>query len=132
MWLDKANPENYFRFDLGLSYCEVQEALYYEVARGNDAPSRNISTEGINGLITYKPNEFMDWLFLKVEYRNQAVFPFGGSVQLSNQIFLGRLYIPLFGNWLYLEGKYSTPLRDARAYEIPNFFMISPVLRLTI
>jgi hypothetical protein len=131
-WLDKMNPENYLRFDLGLSYCEVQEALYYEIAKGNDAPGRFISTDAINGLYTYKPNEFMDWLFFKLEYRSQAVFPFGVSVQISNQIMLGKAYIPLLGDWLYLEAKYSTPLRDARPFEIKNFFMISPVLRLTI
>jgi hypothetical protein len=29
-WIDKSNPENYFRFDLGLNYSEVREtALYY-------------------------------------------------------------------------------------------------------
>jgi hypothetical protein len=131
-WLDKMNPENYFRFDLGLSYCEVQEAYYYELKRGTDAPSRNITNVGVDGLFTYKPNEFMDWLFFKVEYRSQAVYPFGASIQVSNQILLSRAYIPLFGNWLYLEAKYSTPIRDVRPYEIQNFFMISPVLRLTI
>ena len=91
-----------------------------------------MSTVNIRNLETFKPHEPMDWLYLKVEYRSQAAFPFGASVQISNQILLGRLYIPLLGNWLYLEGKYSTPLRDARPYEIQNFFMISPVLRLTI
>ena len=91
-----------------------------------------MSTVGVQGLKTYKPEKLPAWLYFKVDYRSQAAFPFGASIQISNEIFLGRLYLPLFGNWLYLEGKYSTPLRDARPYEIKNFFMISPVLRLTI
>jgi len=36
---------------------------------------------------------------------------------------------------LYLEAKYSTPLRTAseeRPWEIKNFFIISPVIRLNI
>lgn len=134
LWLDHNNPENYFRFNLGLSYAEVQEALLYRVQElpVPNAPYNFYSVEGIDGLETFKPNEFMDWLYFKAEYRNQAVFPFGVSAQISNQILLGRAYLPLLGNWLYLEAKYSTPLRDARPFEIKNFFMISPVLRLTI
>lgn len=134
LWLDKKNPENFFRFNLGLSYAEVQEALLYGVQELPipNAPYNYYSAEGIDGLDTYKPNSFAEWLYLKVEYRNQAVFPFGVSAQISNQILLGRAYLPLLGNWLYLEAKYATPLRDARPYEIKNFFMISPVLRLTI
>lgn len=134
LWLDKKNPENYFRFNLGISYAEVQEALLYSVQENPipNAPTRYISVNGIDGLETYKPNEFMDWLYFKAEYRNQAVYPFGVSFQISNQILLGRAYLPLFGNWLYLEAKYSTPLRDVRPYELKSFFMISPVLRLTI
>ncbi|MBX3045245.1 MAG: hypothetical protein KIT33_10520 [Candidatus Kapabacteria bacterium] len=131
LWLDKKNPENYFRFDLGISYSEVVEAAgYQEPTETGDIT--NITTSGVRGLKMYKPEEFTEWLYFKVDYRSQAAFPFGASVQISNQIFLGRLYLPLFGNWLYLEGKYSTPLRDARPYEIKNFFMISPVIRLTI
>ena len=130
-WLDKRNPENYFRFDFGINYAEVVEAaIYKEPTETGDITQ--MSTVNIRNLETFKPHEPMDWLYLKVEYRSQAAFPFGASVQISNQILLGRLYIPLLGNWLYLEGKYSTPLRDARPYEIQNFFMISPVLRLTI
>lgn len=130
-WLDPMNPENYFRFDVGISYAEVQEAAYYE-EETETGIKRYITDEGVEGLEMFKPNDFADWFYLKVEYRNQDVFPFGASMQLSNQIFLGRVYIPLFGNWLYLEGKYATPIRDARPYETPNFFMISPVIRLTI
>ncbi len=130
-WLDPKDPENYFRFDLGISYNEVQEYAYYQ--DGSPAnPNHNI-TVNASELKFYKPETVMDWMFFKVEYRNQAAFPFGASVQLSNQILLGRAYIPLFGNWFYLEGKYSTVLRDKkRPYEVGNFFMISPVLRLTI
>lgn len=130
-WLDKKNPENYFRFDFGISYSEVTEAAVY-VETVEDEFFTKMSTVGVLGLKTYKPEKLPEWLYVKVDYRSQAAFPFGASIQISNEIFLGRLYLPLFGNWLYLEGKYSTPLRDARPYEIKNFFMISPVLRLTI
>lgn len=131
-WLDPKDPENYFRFDLGLSYNEVQEYAYfqYDTEPGNP---QHMLTKHASELKFYKPEEFMDWMFAKVEYRNQAAFPFGASVQLSNQVLLARAYIPLFGNWFYLEGKYSTVLRDEkRPFEVGNFFMISPVLRLTI
>lgn len=131
LWLDKKNPENYFRFDLGISYSEVAEAaVYNEPTKTGDIT--NITTDGVRGLNLYKPENISEWLYFKLEYRSQAAFPFGASVQISNEILLGRMYLPLFGNWLYLEAKYSTPLRDARPYEVKNFFMISPVLRLTI
>jgi hypothetical protein len=130
-WLDKKNPENYFRFDLGINYAEVVEAAVYNEPTETGEVT-NLTTMGVRNLNTYKPEEFADWVYFKIDYRSQAAFPFGASVQLSNQVFLGRLYLPLLGNWLYLEGKYSTPLRDARPYEVKNFFMISPVLRLTI
>jgi hypothetical protein len=134
-WLDKYNPENYFRFDIGISYSEVQEYAYFKI-NADDPQGRKVgqylTTRDIDGLNLYKPNEFADWLYLKAEFRNQAAYPFGMSVQYSNQIFLGRIYLPLISPWLYLEAKYATPLRDPRPYEIENFFMISPVLRITI
>jgi hypothetical protein len=127
-WLDERNPENYIRVDAGVSYAEVREMALYS----NTATEYFITQNDVMGLTTYKPNEFADWLFLKAEYRNQAAYPFGFSVQLSNQILLGRLYLPLLGDWLYLEGKYATPIRGIRPFENKHFFMISPVIRLTI
>jgi hypothetical protein len=127
LWLDKEKAENYFRFDLGLGYSEVREMLMY---RDTDKQLTNITTEA-KGLKTYKNSEFGDWMFAKVEYRNQANYPFGLSLQYSNQILLGRIYIPIV-SWLYIEGKYATPLRGARPYESDSFFMISPVLRITL
>jgi len=130
LWLDRKKPENFFRFDAGISYAEVQEAGVFRdttiVGFNNIFLARN----GVNGLVTWKPNEALDWIYAKIEYRNQAAFPFGISMQLSNQILLARAYVPIFGDWFYLEGRYSTPLRDARPFEIKNFFMFSPVLRL--
>jgi len=130
-WLDKYNPENYFRFDVGISYSEVQEYAYIKNPQ-NRKQGFYLTTNDILGLRMFKPNEFADWLFLKAEFRSQAAYPFGMSLQMSNQILLGRLYLPLLTPWLYLEAKYATPLRTARPYEIENFFMISPVLRITI
>lgn len=134
-WLDDLNPENYIRFDLGMHYSEVREMARYVDPGESELPGDDVThltIDNVDGLRTYKPNEFGDWIYAKVEYRNQAAFPFGISAQYSNQTFLSRLYIPLFSDWLYLEAKYSTPLRGVRPYEIENFFMISPVLRLTI
>ena len=126
-WLDKEKAENYFRFDLGVSYAEVREmALLWDVPAG----AHKITTNA-TGLNTYKNSEFADWMFAKVEYRNQASYPFGMSLQVSNQIMLGKIYLPIF-SWLYVEGKYATPLRTARVYESENFFMISPVIRITL
>lgn len=128
-WLDVRHPENFIRVDLGLSYNEVQEVAYY---RDFDQAISFLEPNNINGLKNYKNSEAGDWIFLKAEYSNQATFPFGLSVQYSNQIFMGRVYIPLFNEWFYIEAKYATPLRHTRPYEVDHFFMISPVLRLTI
>lgn len=130
-WLNPKKPENYIRFDLGLHYSEVIELGVAERQGEGEAKIYSLKP-GVDGLQTYKPNEFGDWLYAKVEYRNQAVFPFGMSLQYSNQIVMGDIWIPLFGNWFYIQAKYSTPLRVERPYEIRNFFMISPLLRLTI
>ncbi len=129
-WLNPSMPENYFRFDVGINYAEVREAMLYE--KTGDPGLMFLTMNGVEGLNTYKPSEVGDWVYLKAEYRSQAVWPFGVSLQYSNQILLGRAYIPLLGQWLYLEGKYATPLRHTRPYEVRNFFMISPILRLTI
>jgi hypothetical protein len=132
LWLNKRKAENYFRFDLGLSYAEVREYMYFKDL--NEFPEmtfHEITTNATN-INLYHPTEFADWLYAKVEYRNQAVFPFSVSMQYSNQIMLARAYMPLFGNWLLLEAKYATPLREARSYEVKNFFIISPVIRIAI
>lgn len=148
-WLDNANPENYVRADFGINYSEVREIPREDFgidAEGNvkhiDSAlfiNPNLKPEDYPDYATnpfsfrtFKPNEFGDWIYAKVEYRNQATWPFGVSLQYSNQILLSRLYIPLIGDWFYIEAKYATPLRGLRPYESKNFFMISPVLRLTI
>lgn len=135
-WLNfDTDPENYFRIDLGLNYTDVREYLGYVAPGENGGTIQKISNVGIQGLATYKNDDAADWLFVKAEYRNQAAFPFGASIQYSNENLMIKGYIPIFGNWLLLEGRYTTPLRakeDERYYEIKNFFMVSPVLRLTI
>ncbi len=135
-WVDPKDPENYFRFDLGISYNEVQEyGLYSQKNAESKSTDYYLTTKEVDGLKFYKPESFGDWMFAKIEYRNQAAYPFGASVQLSNKILMTSVYIPLFGNWFYLEGKYSKSLRseeNIRPYEVDDFFMISPVLRITI
>ena len=135
MWLDRKKPENYFRFDLGLNYVETREMgltdLFIDPTT-QELVGATIAVEGMTGLKTYKPSEALDWLYLKVEYRNQSTWPFGASLQVANQTLMMRGWVPILGNWLLLEAKYSTVLRDPRPFELKNFFMISPVIRLTI
>ncbi len=125
---DEERYDNFLRFDVGMSYAEVrQSAAYYDTTEKVNF----MTPDGITGLKTYKPNEFGDWLYLKLEYRNSAFWPFGVSAQYSNQILMGRVYVPLV-NWLYIEAKIATPLRALRPYENKVFFMVSPVIRLSI
>lgn len=127
IWMGARGPENFFRIDAGINYVEVQEAAVF-----SDTVNQRsyIGVEGVSGLIKYHPVQALDWFYGKIEYRNQGSFPFGLSIQYANQVLLGRVYVPLLGDWLMLEGKYSTPLRTVRPYELDNFFMVSPVLRL--
>jgi hypothetical protein len=128
MWLDD-KFENFIRFDLGMNYTEVKEVQVVERSNENGVFVLKDKTDGLS---FYHPTQFLDWLYAKVEYRNQSTFPFGLSAQYSNQIFLGRIYLPLIGNWLYLDARYSIPLRsESRPFE-RAVFMISPVLRLNI
>lgn len=124
-WMDPKNPENFIRADVGVSYAEVREAALFTDSLAN----RSFIALNVLGLRTWRPTEPLDWIYLKVEYRNQNSFPFGFSLQYSNQMLLSRVYVPLVGDWLYLEGRFSTPVRAAYPFEIKNFFMISPVLR---
>lgn len=127
LWFGENGPENFVRLDLGLNYAEVREVGVFN----DTANSRKfLAYEGVRGLQLWKPSEVGDWVYAKAEYRNQGSYPFGVSVQYSNQIIMARTYLPLLGDWLYLEGRYSTPLRGLRPFEHRNFFMISPVLRL--
>jgi len=132
LWVGKRGPENFFRLDLGVNYAEVQEAaVFKDTTTGSPTQGAEfLAVDGVTGLKRWIPMG-ADWIYAKIEYRNQGSFPFGISVQYSNQVLLGRAYVPILGDWLLLEGKYSTPLRaDIRPYEIENFFMVSPVLRL--
>lgn len=133
-WLDKKAPENFFRVDFGISYAEVREAAVVSVdpgtVPGQVINSSSLVVQGVTGIRTWRPTEIWDWMYAKIEYRNQNAFPFGASFQFSNQILLARAYLPVIGDWLYVEGRYSTPIRGARPFEVKNFFMISPVLRL--
>ena len=129
MWLDPVRPENFFRFDLGINYYEVREAA---VLLDRNTRNTTLAIGGIGGLNTWKPNEAGDWIYAKVEYRNQSTYPFGIDLQYANQTLLAHAYLPLFGQWLYLEAKYAQPLRALRPFEREHMFMISPVLRLTL
>lgn len=128
-WMNKKNPENYLKADIGICYAEAREMGMY--SNIDDPIEKIVSVDNIDGLKTYKPSG-LDWLYFKLEYRNQATWPFGISAQISNQTFLGNIWVPIFGDWFLLEMKYSTVLRDARPYELKNFLMFSPIIRITI
>lgn len=129
LWITEVNPENYFRLDLGINYFEIRELVSQPTPFMHRILTSTVE-EGQN-LETYKPNEFADWIYAKLEYRNQSTWPFGASIQYSNQILLGQVYVPLF-NWLYIEAKIARILRTPTPFENKTFFMISPVLRLAL
>jgi hypothetical protein len=141
-WLDVEGsenpPDNIFRVDAGINYSEVVETalvqtggqygpIYFATANSVAAANR-----GGRGLVTYTPQSVLDWLFVKFEYRNETSYPFGFTLQYSNQTFMGVGYFPIFGNWLYLEAKYAHVLRELRPYETADYFMFSPVFRILI
>lgn len=131
-------PDNIFRVDAGINYMEVVETALVQTggqfgpvyfASANNVTAAN---RGGRGLVNYAPQNVLDWLYLKFEYRNETTYPFGFTLQYSNQTFMGIAYLPLFGNWLYLEAKYAHVLRELRPYEQQSYFMISPVFRILI
>jgi hypothetical protein len=140
-WLEPAEgsenpPDNIFRVDVGLNYSEIQEAA---IVRSTDParPFSYLSRRALSGLASYRPESALDWIYAKFEYRNETTFPFGLSLQYSNQILMGDIYYPIFGNWLYLEAKIGKVMRDTRPYEAAVnrdgwYFMISPVFRVLI
>jgi hypothetical protein len=141
-WLDVEGsenpPDNIFRVDAGINYSEVTETALVQTggqygptyfATANSVAAAN---RGGRGLMNYTPQSLLDWLFVKFEYRNETSYPFGFTLQYSNQIFMGTGYLPLFGNWLYLEAKYAHVMRDLRPHETSDYFMISPVFRILI
>lgn len=128
-WLKRRNPtENYIRADIGLCFVETHEMGMYQ----ENAEWKIAGDAGIEGLKKYKPSSLADWVYFKLEYRNQATWPFGVSAQISNRTFLGNVWFPIFGNWFLLEMKYSTILTNPRPYEVKNYLMFSPVIRITI
>lgn len=137
-WLDTEGenpPDNIFRVDLGINVTEIQEVAL--LRRKSDGAiflnSSNVRAAVGQGLQTYLPTSVLDWVYARFEYRNETTFPFGFYAQYSNQIMMAGTYLPLAGNWLYLEAKVGVPLREAvRAYEAPVYFMISPVFRIQI
>ena len=131
-------PDNIFRVDAGINYTEIRETALVQTG-GQYGPtyfatSDNVTAanRGGRGLVNYTPQSVLDWLFIKFEYRNETTYPFGFTLQYSNQIGMVTGYLPLFGNWLYLEAKYARVLRDLRPYETADYFMISPVFRILI
>ena len=139
LWLNSRKLENFFRFDVGLNYTGIEEYFMLPVLNPNGnfteyiLTNDGITEDGQYALTDYNPSSLADWIYAKVEYRNQAVYPFSASLQLSNQTLLTRAYVPLFGNFLFLEAKYATPLRDRYPFEPENgYFVISPVLRITM
>ncbi len=132
-------PDNIFRVDVGVNYSEVVETAMIRSGDRQFGPtylatanSVSPANRGGRGLVTYTPQSVLDWLYVKFEYRNETSYPFGFSIQYSNQILMGTGYLPIFGNWLYLEAKYGRVLRELRSYETADYIMISPVFRILI
>jgi hypothetical protein len=139
-WLDTEGenpPDNIFRVDLGINYTRVEEVALVQrrsdgfvfLNRSNVRPATTTS----QGLQIYEPTTVLDWVYARFEFRNETTYPFGFYAQYSNQILMTGGYLPLAGNWLYLEAKVAFPLRETpRAYEAPVYFMLSPVFRIQI
>lgn len=133
-WPDRGDPSNFFRFDLGINYNEVQQAALLRLEPGVETYAL---VNDARGLELFHPTEALDWVYAKVEYFNQSGRPFGISAQFSNQYLMGRVFVPIIGSWLYLEAKYSTNMRseeqiNLRPFDFNSFFMISPVIRFRI
>ncbi|GAB5466448.1 MAG: hypothetical protein Kapaf2KO_18840 [Candidatus Kapaibacteriales bacterium] len=133
LWLDKKLAENFFRFEAGVNYINVEEFVAVEEGEGANRAVFLRDMGSSTGVMSYASEDASDMLFAKVTYRNQSVYPFEVSTQISNSILMLDGYLPLFGNWLLLSAKYATPvLRDKRYFEFNNFFMISPIIRITL
>jgi len=124
-WLN--TYEHFFRVSLGFSYQDVLRMS--DASELADPQSLYLRPNGL-----YHPTEVQDWLFAKVEYLNQSGFPFGASVQLANRNLLFDVFVPILPNWLFIEGKFSTPILrdDPQPWETKSFFMISPILRFDL
>lgn len=124
-WLN--DYEHFFRISLGVSYQDVLRMS--DRNKLKDPNSLSLEPDFL-----YHPTEAKDWIFAKVEYLNQSGFPFGASAQLANQNLLLHVFVPILPNWLFIEGKYSTPLlRDnPQPWEHSSFFMLSPILRFDL
>jgi hypothetical protein len=132
-WPDADNASNFLRFDLGVSYANIQEsALYRDPVTGNTA-----LVGDLEGLRNFEPRSASDWLYAKIEYLNQSGRPFGLSLQYSNQMLMSRVFVPVIGDWLYIEAKYAYNTRSAnelakRPFDFESMFMLSPVLRFAL
>jgi hypothetical protein len=133
--------EHFFRVSLGVSYQEISQAALRDDANGNllkgslqpvDLGALGVDVE--HRRLQPSKKELQDWVYAKVEYLNQAGYPFGLSAQLANRNLMLTAFAPVLKNWLFLEMKFNTPiLRDEPApWEYKSFFMISPVLRFDI
>jgi hypothetical protein len=128
-------PDNIFRVDIGVNYTNIQETALVRTTEGQTYFALNgvaPATRGGRGLVNYVPTTFQDWVYARFEYRNETSYPFGFSVQYSNQIIMADAYVPLFGNWMYFELKYARPLRDLRPYELEGYIIPTLVFRILV
>jgi hypothetical protein len=67
---------------------------------------------------------------VKTAYVFNGFETFGVSVQYYHNTIMADVWLELFKNFLYIEGKYSVPIiRAPQPWEQPYFFMISPRVR---
>jgi hypothetical protein len=128
-------PDNIFRIDIGANYTGIQETALVRTPEGQTYFAFNGVTPAVRngrGLVNYEPRTILDWVYGRFEFRNETTYPFGFSVQYSNQIIMADAYLPLFGNWMYLELKYARPLRELRPYELEQYFIPTLVFRILV
>ena len=124
-WLN--NYEHFFRISAGISYQDI-----LRMSDRNKHKYANVLALEPSGL--FHPTEVQDWIYAKVEYLNQAGFPFGASAQIANRNLLFHVFVPILPNWLFIEAKISTPVLrdDPQPWESKTFVMVSPILRFDL
>jgi len=81
---------------------------------------------GSSALTTVEKHDFVSPL-LRAEYTHNGRFRYGLAVQYYSSIFYMKAWIELIRDFMNIELQYYTPLlRDAKPWEQPYFFMISP------
>jgi len=94
---------------------------YHKIGNGFADPAGTVST--LDKVTFFSP-------IIKTAYVFNGVETFGVSVQYYNNIISTDVWLEVFKNFLYIEGKYSVPIiRTPKPWEQSYVFMISPRVR---